>query len=138
MFSVICFGMVKDKELDICLLRRSHCFLKGSSYLLIATKSAISITPFFDPCKPSPLPGGTTYTTKSTTLSISISDYPTPTVSTIMASYPTRSHSLSTSPVFKAIPPRTPLVGLGLTYALSMYASSFILVLSPSIDPPDL
>ena len=78
-------------------------------------KSAISITPFLEPYKLSPLPGGTMNVTKSTTLSISISDCPTPTVSTKIMSYPTCSHNNYTSDVFSATPPRTPLVGDGLT-----------------------
>jgi hypothetical protein len=98
--------------------------------------SAISITPFFEPYNPSPPPGGTTYTTKSTTLSTSISDYPTPTVSTITISKPTLSHSYYTSAVLSATPPNTPLVGDGLTYALGSKDNFSILVLSPKIDPP--
>ncbi len=49
-----------------------------------------------------------------------------------------RSHSYCTSPVFRAIPPSMPLVGVGRTYAFSTKLSRSILVLSPRIEPPDL
>ena len=73
---------------------------------------------------------------KSVTSSTATSDYPTPTVSTMIASYPTCSHKVITSDVFKAIPPKNPAVGEGLIYEFGYQLSSSILVLSPRIDPP--
>lgn len=73
---------------------------------------------------------------KSVTSSTATSDYPTPTVSTIIASYPTCSHRVITSDVFRAIPPRKPAVGDGHIKELGYQLNSSILVLSPKIDPP--
>lgn len=38
----------------------------------------------------------------------------------------------------RATPPNWPPLGEGLTKAIGLFANSFILVLSPKIDPPDL
>ena len=73
---------------------------------------------------------------KSATSSIATSDYPIPTVSIITQSQPVCSHNVITSLVFNAIPPKNPLVGLGLMNAESYLESSSILVLSPKIEPP--
>ena len=81
-----CFVRVNVKADCNYLYSYLQTGLKSPSYLLIHIKSAISITPFLLPYNPSPLPGGTTNTTKSTTESISISDWPTPTVSITTAS----------------------------------------------------
>ena len=89
----MCFDIERLKADSIYLLSLSHGFLNSASYLLMQTMSAISITPFFEPYKLSPLPGGTIKTTQSTTWSIEISDWPTPTVSIRMTSYPTCSQS---------------------------------------------
>jgi len=44
--SLLYFGIVSVKELSIYLFNLSHTLLYSVSYLLITTRSAISITPF--------------------------------------------------------------------------------------------
>lgn len=51
-------------------------------------------------------------------------------------SWPECSQRSCTSLVFKATPPKIPLVGVGLTKALSSRQSSSIRVLSPRMEPP--
>ena len=66
-----------------------------------------------------------------------VSDWPTPTVSIKITSYPPASHRMIVSRVFLATPPRDPPAGEGRMKAFSSAERSSILVLSPRILPPE-
>ena len=65
-----------------------------------------------------------------------VSDWPTPTVSTMMLRYPAASHSSMVSRVRWATPPNEPREGDGRMKASSLAASVAMRVLSPRMLPP--
>ncbi len=67
-----------------------------------------------------------------------VSDWPTPTVSTITTSKPAASHSSSASRVRRATPPSVSPAGLGRMKASLRRLSSVMRVLSPRIEPPEI
>ena len=67
-----------------------------------------------------------------------VSDWPTPTVSTMITSKPAASHTSIASRVFSATPPRLPPEGEGRMKAPGSIDSRSMRVLSPSIEPPEM
>ena len=65
-----------------------------------------------------------------------VSDWPTPTVSTITTSYPAASHKMIASRVRRATPPSAARLGEGRIKAPGSRLSRSIRVLSPRIEPP--
>ena len=76
------------------------------SSLLMTIRSAISIRPFLMPCKSSPPPAICSEIKQSTMPATSVSDCPTPTVSTITTSKPAASHSSINSRARWLAPPK--------------------------------
>ena len=109
---------------------------RSPSALLNAITSAASKMPRFMLEISSPAPASRSNSTQSTKLATCSSDWPTPTVSTKMRSKPAASQSEIDSRVRAAIPPKTPRVGLGRTYADASAAKRDMRVLSPSTLPP--
>lgn len=72
---------------------------------------------------------------KSTISATATSDWPTPTVSTRMTSYPAFSQSKMASFVQRETPPSVPEVGEGRIKAFSSRDSSVMRVLSPNNEP---
>src|SRR3954447_13140943 len=99
--------------------------------------SASSVIPRLMPCSSSPAPGAMRRTNVSTTASTTVSDWPTPTVSTSTVSKPAASQTRSASRVRRATPPSAPPEGEGRTNASGWRDSSSMRVLSPRMDPPE-
>src|SRR5947209_10778375 len=89
-------------------ISRCSCSAIGWSLLFTTNTSAISSTPALSTCTESPLPGCSATSVVSATSAISISDCPTPTVSTSTTSLPNASISDTASAVAPASPPRCP------------------------------
>ena len=115
----------------------ARCLLSPSA-LLTSIASAVSITPFFMPCRSSPAPAMVITKKKSTIALTEVSFWPTPTVSTNMVSKPAASQSSMVSLLFLVTPPSVPPEGDGLIKASGRLASFSILVLSPSMLPLDM
>ena len=107
------------------------------SALLIVNKSPISSIPALIAWISSPMPGITTTMVVSAVLTMSTSDWPTPTVSIMMISKPNASISLTASPAFWDKPPRLPRVAIERTKMPSSEDRSSILIRSPRIAPPE-
>ena len=73
----------------------------------------------------------------STMSATAVSDWPTPTVSTMMTSKPAASQTSMASRVRRATPPRVPPDGDGRMNAAGSRDRSFMRVLSPRIEPPE-
>ena len=76
------------------------------SALFTTKRSAISRIPAFDACTASPHPGWTTTSVVSAAVATSTSACPTPTVSTMIRSFPDASRMRIASGAASAIPPR--------------------------------
>ena len=107
------------------------------SALLIVNRSPISSIPALIAWISSPMPGITTTIVVSAVLTMSTSDCPTPTVSTIITSMPKASINLTASPAFWDRPPRLPRVAIERTKIPSSAVRSIILIRSPKIAPPE-
>ena len=75
--------------------------------------SASSTIPFLIACRSSPALGSWSSTKTSTMPATVVSDWPTPTVSTMITSKPAASHTSIASRVFSATPPSEPPEGDG-------------------------
>ena len=109
---------------------------RSPSALLTTMTSASSMIPRLMPCSSSPPPGAASRTKQSTMSATTVSDWPTPTVSTSTTSKPAASHSSIASRVRRATPPRVPPDGDGRMNACGSRARRSMRVLSPMIEPP--
>ncbi len=119
----------------ICVQAICALVLLSPSALFTAMASAISIIPRLMPCSSSPAPEIISSRKKSTMECTAISDWPTPTVSTIMVSNPAASQIIMVSLVLRATPPSEPAEGEGRINALGWVESPSIRVLSPKMLP---
>ena len=94
------------------------------------------MTPRLMPCRSSPPAGSSSTMNMSTMSDTAVSDWPTPTVSTITVSKPAASTSSMVSRVRRATPPRVAPAGEGRMKAPCRRDSSSMRVLSPRIEPP--
>src|SRR5262245_43604346 len=94
------------------------------------------MTPRLMPCRSSPPAGNSSTMNMSTMSATAVSDWPTPTVSTISVSKPAASASSMASRVRRATPPKVAPAGEGRMKAAWRRDSSSIRVLSPRIEPP--
>ena len=88
------------------------------------------------PCSSSPPAGDRMKTNMSTSSATAVSAWPTPTVSTNIASNPAASHSKMASRVRRAMPPGVSPAEDGRMKASGARANSAMRVLSPRIAPP--
>ena len=94
------------------------------------------MTPRLMPCRSSPPAGSSSTMNMSTMSETAVSDWPTPTVSTITVSKPAASTSSMVSRVRRATPPKVAPAGEGRMKAPCRRDSSSMRVLSPRIEPP--
>ncbi len=107
------------------------------SALLTAKTSAISSTPALIACTSSPMPGASTTIVVCAALAMSISAWPTPTVSIRMRSKPAASSTVRTSAVVRARPPRLPRVAMLRMKTPGSPARSRMRTRSPRSAPPE-
>src|SRR5690606_15706120 len=105
------------------------------SDLFTTNASAISINPDLIFWISSPDSGTNTTTVLSASPAMSISDWPTPTVSINIILNPADLRRSVISIVLADIPPRAPLVANDLIYTLGLLNWADILILSPSKEP---
>ena len=129
-------GLTKCRAVSYCFLASLARLMLSPSALLTTMASATSSTPFLMPCNSSPAPEICSTRKKSTIEATVVSDWPTPTVSTIITSKPAASHTSMDSRVLRATPPKLPPEGEGRIKALGLIASCSIRVLSPRMEPP--
>ena len=107
------------------------------SALLTATMSAYSVIPLFIIWSSSPPTGGRTSTIQSTKLDTDVSFCPTPTVSINILSYPAALTNSTLLSIALFTPPKHFPEGEARTKASALLLRLGILVLSPSIAPPE-
>ena len=107
------------------------------SALFTTTRSAISTIPRLMPCSSSPPPGAMRSRKVSTMSATAVSDWPTPTVSTMTTSKPAASQTSMASRVRRATPPRFPPMGGRPNEGGRIPREGVIRVLSPRIEPPE-
>ena len=127
-------GITSESIAINCCSRRSA---PSRSALFKTKMSPISMSPAFMFWMSSPSPGTSITSTQSASRTMSISSWPTPTVSINTCFFPAASSNSATSAVARARPPRNPRVAIERINVPASPACPCMRTRSPRMAPPE-